>query len=77
LEKSATCDQFPSPREEAVIRNSREELLRARRDDPGLCPGDGWQVLASRGKARDKGQPGPPGKKGEWGERAAPKDDNR
>src|SRR5262249_39125300 len=23
----------------------------ARWDDPGLCPGDGWQMLASRGKA--------------------------
>jgi hypothetical protein len=41
----------------------------ARRDNPGLCPGDGWQLLASRGKAGDKGQPGPPGKKGERGER--------
>lgn len=39
-------------------------------DDPGLCPGDGWQVLASRGKIGDKGQPGPPGKKGERGEAA-------
>jgi hypothetical protein len=41
----------------------------ARRDDPGLCPGDGWQLLASRGKAGDKGQPGPRGEKGELGPR--------
>jgi hypothetical protein len=41
----------------------------ARRDDPGPCPGDGWQMLASRGKAGDKGQPGPRGEKGELGPR--------
>jgi hypothetical protein len=49
----------------------------ARRDDPGICPGDGWQALAARGKAGDRGplglpgargEPGPPGKKGERGE---------
>jgi hypothetical protein len=39
----------------------------ARRDDPGLCPGDGWQLLASRGRAGDKGEPGPPGERGEPG----------
>ena len=31
----------------------------ARRDDPGPCPGDGWQLIAQRGK------PGRPGDKGE------------
>jgi len=31
----------------------------ARRDDPGPCPGDGWQLLAMRGK------PGRPGEKGD------------
>jgi hypothetical protein len=30
----------------------------ALRDDPGPCPGEGWQLLASRGKA---GKPGDPG----------------
>lgn len=36
----------------------------ARRDDPGPCPGDGWQVIAMRGK------PGPPGeaKRGDPGQ---------
>ena len=38
------------------------------RDNPGPCPGDGWQLLATRGKpgkpgedSRVKGDPGPPG----------------
>lgn len=31
----------------------------ARRDDPGPCPGDGWQLMAMRGK------PGRPGDKGD------------
>lgn len=34
----------------------------ARRDDPGPCPGDGWQLIAMRGK------PGRPGERGERGE---------
>jgi hypothetical protein len=40
------------------------------RDHPGACPGDGWQLLAMRGKAgkpgedsRVKGDPGPAGPK--------------
>lgn len=37
----------------------------ARRDNPGPCPGDGWQLLVSRGK------PGRPGEKGERGERGS------
>lgn len=41
----------------------------ARRDDPGLCPGDGWQMLAPRGKAGDRGPPGSRGTKGERGAR--------
>ena len=35
-------------------------------DDPGACPGDGWQILARGGKA------GPPGPRGERGERGYP-----
>jgi hypothetical protein len=38
-------------------------------DSPGICPGAGWQLLASRGSAGDKGPPGPRGTKGERGER--------
>lgn len=37
----------------------------ALRDDPGACPGEGWQSLSLRGRA---GQPGPRGEKGERGE---------
>jgi hypothetical protein len=35
----------------------------ALQDDPGPCPGEGWQLLSPRGKA------GPPGAKGDRGER--------
>ena len=44
----------------------------ARRDEPGECPGPGWQLLASRGKTGDKGLPGPRGEKGLEGERGPP-----
>src|SRR5262249_3563738 len=40
----------------------------ARRDDPGPCPGDGWQSLTMPGKKGDKGPPGPRGEKGAKGE---------
>ena len=36
----------------------------ARRDDPGGCPGDGWQLLVKQGKT------GAVGEKGERGDRA-------
>ena len=36
----------------------------ARCDDPGECPGDGWQLIASAGRA---GKPGPKGERGERG----------
>lgn len=35
-------------------------------DDPGPCPGDGWQLLARQGKA------GPPGERGSKGDRGEP-----
>jgi hypothetical protein len=44
----------------------------ARADDPGPCPGDGWQLIASAGRA---GKPGPMGERGEpgpCGERGLP-----
>jgi hypothetical protein len=41
----------------------------ARKDDPGPCPGDGWQLHASPGK---RGQPGEPGRRGEPGPPGAP-----
>jgi hypothetical protein len=41
----------------------------ARADNPGPCPGDGWQLIASAGRA---GKPGPNGERGEKGERGLP-----
>lgn len=43
----------------------------ARRDDPGQCPGEGWQLIASQGK---QGKPGDRGQplKGERGEPGPP-----
>lgn len=38
----------------------------ARKDDPGACPGDGWQMIVQRGK------PGAPGEKGAKGDRGEP-----
>jgi hypothetical protein len=37
----------------------------AKYNDPGVCPGDGWQLIASAGK------PGKPGPRGEQGERGS------
>lgn len=41
----------------------------ARKDDPGPCPGEGWQVIAMRGKPGPPGESrkGDPGKRGEAG----------
>ena|SRR5215472_5674980 len=46
----------------------------ARRDDPGICPGDGWQLLSRPGRRGPVGESGPRGRKGERGARgeAAP-----
>src|SRR5215813_7490483 len=46
----------------------------ARRDDPGICPGDGWQLLSGKGSRGSRGEAGPRGEKGNKGERgeAAP-----
>lgn len=37
----------------------------AKRDNPGPCPGDGWQLMAAQGK---QGKPGAKGDRGERGE---------
>jgi len=39
----------------------------ARRDDPGLCPGDGWQLVCGKGSRGSRGETGPRGEKGERG----------
>lgn len=43
----------------------------ARKDDPGPCPGEGWQLLVQRKNGKDgaSGEPGPRGERGERGER--------
>jgi hypothetical protein len=40
----------------------------AARDDPGPCPGPGWQLMAVQGKKGDKGQSGERGPRGEKGD---------
>ena len=40
----------------------------AKQDDPGVCPGDGWQLIASQGK---RGLAGPAGEPGRHGRDAA------
>lgn len=37
---------------------------RAKHDDPGPCPGDGWMLSASKGKRGEKGDKGDRGDKG-------------
>jgi hypothetical protein len=44
----------------------------ARVDDPGPCPGEGWQLIASAGKQGKPGPKGDPGEPGARGERGLP-----
>jgi hypothetical protein len=44
----------------------------AKRDDPGTCPGEGWQLLTSPGRQGKSGEPGPRGPSGVQGERGPP-----
>lgn len=39
----------------------------ATKDDPGPCPGDGWQLVAAQGKRGNPGERGAPGAKGDRG----------
>ena len=41
----------------------------ARRDNPGECPGPGWQLLTKQGKSGDKGAKGERGESGNAGAR--------
>jgi hypothetical protein len=43
-----------------------------RRDDPGPCPGNGWQLIAAHGAPGDKGPPGPRGERGAQGAKGEP-----
>jgi Collagen triple helix repeat (20 copies) len=43
----------------------------ARKDAPGSCPGDDWQLIVSQGKQGKPGEPGAPGERGMPGERGA------
>jgi hypothetical protein len=43
----------------------------AREDNPGQCPGEGWQLLASAGRRGARGFTGPKGERGKVGESAA------
>jgi hypothetical protein len=44
----------------------------ARRDNPNECPGDGWQLIASAGRAGKLGPKGERGESGPRGERGLP-----
>jgi Collagen triple helix repeat (20 copies) len=41
----------------------------AKRAEPGPCPGEGWQLIASQGRTGPRGEPGERGAAGERGER--------
>ena len=43
-----------------------------RKDDPGVCPGEGWQLMSIRGKPGIKGPPGERGERGGKGDPGAP-----
>jgi hypothetical protein len=56
--------------EGAVVANDYDDASYiARRDDPGICPGDGWQILSRSGRRGPVGESGPRGRKGERGAR--------
>jgi hypothetical protein len=44
----------------------------AKHDAPGVCPGDGWQLMSKQGKAGKRGDDGERGLRGEKGERGEP-----
>jgi hypothetical protein len=44
----------------------------AKRDNTGICPGDGWQLLSRQGRSGRPGETGERGPRGEKGERGEP-----
>jgi uncharacterized coiled-coil protein SlyX len=51
---------------DVVVRDSSSFV--ALRDNPGACPGDGWQLIACGGKRGVAGERGPKGDKGDKGD---------
>ena len=58
-----TCDPAAKYRRLSIVTLNGSSFV-ARHDDPGPCPGEGWQLLASAGK---RGKQGPKGERGERG----------
>ena len=58
-----TCDPAAKYRRLSIVTLNGSSFV-ARHDDPGPCPGDGWQLFASAGK---RGQQGLKGERGERG----------
>ena len=44
----------------------------AKRDNPGICPGDGWQLMSRQGRQGRKGEDGERGPRGEKGDKGEP-----
>ena len=63
-----TYDATVSYKKLDVVEFDKNSFI-ARHDDPGLCPGDGWQLLAAHGMRGEKGLPGSRGEKGATGEK--------
>jgi hypothetical protein len=53
---------------DVVVRNGSSFV--ALRDRPGVCPGEHWQLVASKGNRGERGVPGPRGQVGGRGEPA-------
>ena len=53
---------------DVVVRNGSSFV--AKRDKPGACPGEGWELVASKGNRGERGGPGPRGMTGGRGEPA-------
>jgi hypothetical protein len=51
---------------DVVMKESSSHV--ALKDDPGPCPGPGWQILAAAGRRGVAGEPGAPGDRGPKGE---------
>ena len=61
-----TWNEKSSYRELDIVAFNKGSFI-AKRDDPGPCPGDGWQLLTAHGARGQQGQKGPKGDKGDPG----------